>query len=142
MRWRTLGAGMLLALVQAGCGGTAEVKGRVTLDGKPVAGATILFVPEPGSSARPATGFTDAEGNFRLTTFRPNDGAVVGAYKIVVTKSEGVSSPPDPNRASKKRRLSICGGSRDGGRKDGSSRRFTALRKRQRSAAPCPYPAR
>jgi hypothetical protein len=97
--------GPLLALVQTGCGGPAEVKGHVTLDGKPVSGATVLFVPEPGSSARPASGLTDGEGNFRLTTYRPNDGAVPGTYKIVVTKSEGVPSPPDPDHASKKRAL-------------------------------------
>jgi hypothetical protein len=97
--------GPLLALVQTGCGGIAEVKGRVTLDGKPVSGATVLFVPEPGNSARPASGLTDSEGNFRLTTYRLNDGVIPGAYKIVVTKSEGLSTPPDPDHANKKRAL-------------------------------------
>ena len=44
------------------------------------------------SAARAATGVTDSEGNFKLSTFGANDGAVAGQHKITVTKA-------DPNAA-------------------------------------------
>ena len=89
----------------AGCGKTVAVKGRVTLDGKPVSAATVLFVPEDGESCRPASGMADGDGYFHLTTNRPEDGALPGAYRIVVSKTAGLATPPDSNRASKKRAL-------------------------------------
>jgi hypothetical protein len=95
----------VLVLTQAGCGRTVAVKGVVTLDGKPVPGATVLFVPEAGGDGRPASGLSDDAGQFRLTTYRPGDGAVPGTYRVVVTKTEGMSTPPDPDHASKARFL-------------------------------------
>ncbi|HEY7312633.1 MAG TPA: carboxypeptidase-like regulatory domain-containing protein [Gemmataceae bacterium] len=102
MRWRngTFGAPALIAVLTAGCAKTADVKGRVTLDGQPVVGATVLFVPEPGNAARPASGLTDSDGNFRLTTYRSDDGAVPGAYRIVVRKTKSFPEP-DPKHTGK-----------------------------------------
>jgi hypothetical protein len=37
------------------------------------------------SSGRMAFGMTDPEGRFRLTTFKHNDGALAGRYKITVS---------------------------------------------------------
>jgi hypothetical protein len=83
-----LAALMLLGL--AGCGGSGakpvKTEGVVTLDGAPLAGATVVFQPAEGTG-RPATGLTSADGSFRLTTFNTGDGAMPGEYKIVVTKS-------------------------------------------------------
>src|SRR2546423_1205426 len=61
----------------AGCGRQfVPVEGTVTLDGKPLAGATVAFVPEgPG---QPASGFTDNEGVFRAGTLAKADGAAPG----------------------------------------------------------------
>jgi hypothetical protein len=95
----------LAAALAAGCGKTAAVKGRVTLDGKPVSAATVLFVPEDSEAGRPASGMTDGDGYFHLTTYRPDDGALPGAYRLVVSKTTGVATPPDSNHASKKRAL-------------------------------------
>jgi hypothetical protein len=65
--------------------GAVPVTGTVTLDGKPVEGATISFVPD-GDSSLSASGLTDASGNFRLTSVSPGDGAVPGKYKVTVSK--------------------------------------------------------
>lgn len=82
-------------LLSAGCGdgdAPAEpvypVTGTVTYGGQPVEGATVTFKPDnPG--ARPAFGFTNAEGVYKLTTFAPGDGAMPGGYKIGVEKGSG-----------------------------------------------------
>lgn len=101
LMWRSLAcAGVLFA---AGCGGgrstkTYPVKGTVTYQGQPLAEVVISFVPEKG---RPASGTTDAQGSFSLSTFDPNDGAPAGAYKIAIAEpapemAEGdYSIPPE-----------------------------------------------
>lgn len=84
----------------SGCGGSGvvPVTGRVTLvGGAPVPGATIVF--ENREKRRSASGRTDAEGRFRLTTFKVNDGAPPGAYRIsVAPPSAADSSQPQPPR--------------------------------------------
>jgi hypothetical protein len=85
----TLGLVLLLPLA-VGCGGGPSVgaipaTGVVTLDGKPVDGATISFVPD-SDEARSASGLTDATGVFRLTSLSPGDGAVPGRYKVAISK--------------------------------------------------------
>jgi hypothetical protein len=90
---------LLCPLTLAGCGPsrpeTVPVSGRVTLDGRPVEGATVMFSPE--AEGRPATGTTDAEGNFTLKTFEPGDGALLGKHRVTVTKveSSGVQADRD-----------------------------------------------
>jgi hypothetical protein len=104
MRWRNVVRVVLVLVLAAGCSKTAAVKGRVTLDGQPVAGATVLFVPEPEVRGRPASAITDSDGNFCLTTYRAEDGAVPGAYRIVVSKTKGFPEPA-PTHTGKKRAL-------------------------------------
>lgn len=96
---------LLLALAAMGCGRTNAVKGRVLLDGQPVSGATVLFMPEADGQGRPASGTTDGDGYFHLTTYRRGDGALPGAYRILVSKTEVMAAPPDDDHASKKRAL-------------------------------------
>lgn len=80
-----------ILLFLAGCGGGGGVEGvvsaggTVTLDGKPVSGATVSFAPD-GAAGRHATGLSDENGKFQLTTLVPGDGAVPGRYKISVSK--------------------------------------------------------
>ena len=69
---------------------TAPAVGRVTLDGKPVVSGSVVFTPPQGW---PARGELDAEGRFTLTTYEPDDGAIVGPHEIVVIAQTG----PDPN---------------------------------------------
>ena len=78
----------------AGCGSDGlqlvPVEGTVMLDGKPLEGASILFQPDAGG--RPATGVSDANGKFTLTTMEPGDGAQVGMNKVSVAKEQVVAS--------------------------------------------------
>lgn len=72
-----------------GCGGANHpqlypVTGTVTYDGKPLARASVLLVPEGGSVA---LGQTDEQGNFSLKT-QGEMGAVEGPAKIAVTAAE------------------------------------------------------
>jgi hypothetical protein len=69
--------------VIAGCGsGKIPVDGTVLLDGQPLANADVLFMPKSGG--RPATGKTNADGKFKLSTDRPDDGVLPGEYDVGV----------------------------------------------------------
>jgi hypothetical protein len=78
-----------------GCGGVrpAKVTGILTLNGQPVEGATVQFVPVK-EGGRPATGLTKADGGFSLTTFEDQDGALPGEYKVVITYHPPVENAP------------------------------------------------
>lgn len=88
--------GIVLALPAAGCGkakpATAPVSGRVLLDGKPVAGAAVMFEPVDGGV--PARGSTGSDGGFRLSTFERDDGGLVGRHRVSISKfvTEGVAA--------------------------------------------------
>ncbi|MBQ9798994.1 MAG: hypothetical protein IJO40_03550 [Thermoguttaceae bacterium] len=85
---------VFVASVCVGCGGSgggsrAELvpaAGVVTLNGEPVADATLEFRSATDVPNSLAAGRTDADGKFTLTTDRPNDGALPGSYKVVVKK--------------------------------------------------------
>jgi hypothetical protein len=79
-------AGCCLA---AGCSGSdrpevAPVRGQVTYQGQPVAGAMVSFLCQ--GAPRLATATTDESGNYALTTFEPNDGAIIGSHVVTVKK--------------------------------------------------------
>jgi hypothetical protein len=76
----------------AGCGGgpsdapeTVAAKGTVTVDGTPMGKLSVAFIPANGKLA---TGETDDQGNFTLTTNQPGDGAVVGRYSVAISRIE------------------------------------------------------
>jgi hypothetical protein len=96
-------AGITLALGFVGCSGSsnwpevAPVQGRVTYQGQPVVGAVVTFICQ--GAPRFASGKTDAEGSYTLTTFEPDDGAVVGHNTVAVTMpiaTPGESAPDSP----------------------------------------------
>jgi hypothetical protein len=90
---------IVAVLLAAGCGGAGKpvkVRGVVTLDGTPLSGATVSF--EPSSEGRPAGGVTDKDGVFRLTTYRSEDGALPGEYRVTVALSPE-STHPQPKAA-------------------------------------------
>ncbi len=62
---------------------TVPVRGVITLDGQPIAGATVTFVPR-AKGGRTAAARTDGNGKYSLTTFDSGDGAAPGAYALVV----------------------------------------------------------
>jgi hypothetical protein len=100
---RTLIVAAVAVFAAAGCGGDkkklAKVSGKVTLDGKALDGATIMFHPADGG--RPATGLTGADGHFTLTTYSSGDGAQVGEHKVTIMKSTAptIVAPSQPGDA-------------------------------------------
>jgi hypothetical protein len=81
------------ALVLVGCSKsheleTAEVRGIVTLDGKPVESGGILFMPPRG---RAATAIIAPDGSYRMTTYHDGDGAIVGKHAISVFPRYGAT---------------------------------------------------
>jgi hypothetical protein len=90
-RSRHLGVGGVLLGVALGmvigCGSSGpqmgRVSGKVTYQGQPVANATVTFLPDAAGS-QSATGITDASGEYQLSTFGKNDGALVGKHRANV----------------------------------------------------------
>jgi hypothetical protein len=76
-----------MAFTFTGCGyrRPAQVKttGTVTLDGEPVANAALMFIPDSG---RPASGNTNTNGDFQVSSFGGNDGLPAGNYRVTATK--------------------------------------------------------
>lgn len=89
-------AGLSLAVL-GGCGGpanklgTVAPGGTVTYRGAPLAGATVTLAPQAGQRA--AVGLSDEAGRFQLTTLAARDGAMPGAYKVTVTKTDESEVP-------------------------------------------------
>lgn len=76
-----------------GSSGFAAVSGTITLDGKPVSGASVFFVPSAGSDSASASqpftrafGTTDSRGNYVLYYARAKTGARVGEYDVKISK--------------------------------------------------------
>jgi hypothetical protein len=63
------------------------VTGVVLLDGQPLAGASVQFVPD--ESGRDATGTTNDKGEFVMSTYDPGDGVAPGSYKVVISPPVG-----------------------------------------------------
>jgi hypothetical protein len=80
------------AVALSGCGdgrpARVPVAGKVLIDGKPVVIGAVRFTPADG---RPATGELGPDGSFRLTTFEPGDGAVVGMHTVTIHSTEELS---------------------------------------------------
>ena len=91
---------------QASGVGITQITARVTMDGKPVKGATVTFEPEAflGDAVKTATGMTNASGTTEPSIAkadRPNPdwppGMQYGFYKIRVTPGSGESIPAKYN---------------------------------------------
>ena len=85
---RVAAAILVLTVVMTGCSKRfpmAEVSGKVTLDGQPLSGATVMFVPEKGFAA---AGTLQPDGTFRLISGRPGNGAVIGLHKVAVMPAD------------------------------------------------------
>jgi hypothetical protein len=83
-------------LAIAGCAkpgraATAKAAGMLSAGGAPLAGVNVTFTPAAGRSA---SGTTDSEGKFELSTFARGDGAVPGKHRV--TLSLQVSDVPMP----------------------------------------------
>ena len=86
-------AGVYLVLVFAlGCGSGGEpvnyVEGTVSMDGAPLADATVSFSPIAGGTGKAAVGMTDAKGVFKLSPVQGavGAGASAGDYEVSIVK--------------------------------------------------------
>ena len=71
---------------------TYPVTGTVMMKGKPLENARVIFVP--GQGGAPASGVTDKDGKYSLTTHTSGDGAQAGTYGVKVAKYDGKGTPP------------------------------------------------
>jgi len=63
------------------------VSGRLVVNGKPAEGAAVVFrhTADWGDKTIVPIGWTDAEGNFEMSTFGVKDGAPAGEYKVEIS---------------------------------------------------------
>jgi hypothetical protein len=84
-----------LALVN-GCNRSAyevaPVHGVVTVDGKPLFQGKVMYAPvavaggkDPG---RPAWGNIASDGAYRMSTYSPGDGAIIGEHWVTIVNSK------------------------------------------------------
>ncbi len=78
------------------------VAGQVTFNGKPAAGALVVFHPkDPAAAVLKPNARVDQQGNYSLSTYSAGDGAPAGEYTVTVilrplVKKEG-EFEPGPN---------------------------------------------
>lgn len=83
---------VMLALAHASCSTRTDrpplypVKGQVLYEGKPAAGAVVVFHGTDGAEANASRprGKADPQGNFALSTYEAGDGAPAGDYVATV----------------------------------------------------------
>ena len=71
---------------------TQFVEGFVTLDGTPLGGVSLTFIPKTEGSGENAGGMSDSGGRYTLSSLNgaPGKGALEGEYVIVASKTESV----------------------------------------------------
>src|SRR5262245_59020222 len=92
---------------------TFKVSGQVLLDGKPVPGVNVRFIPRDNARfvmAETPQGVTDTEGRFTLTTYYTGDGAPAGEYLVAIAfdnapadGEENDTGPPKKGKQSRPR---------------------------------------
>ncbi len=96
MRKIVLSTVVLCALSSlAGCGGRSDLApatGVVTFKGEPLADAKVMLHPL-GGGPRNSYGTTNSKGEFKLSTFGMNDGALIGRHAVTITKVDASSQP-------------------------------------------------
>ena len=104
MKWYSKMAPAALAfLALSGCGGTEEdritlapVSGTITRNNKPMAGASVAFLPEQGNAATtPGSDTTGPEGTYKIM-FKNRSGLAPGKYKVTVTEAIAVADKAPP----------------------------------------------
>ncbi len=76
-----------------GCGGsgipTASVSGTITINGKPVQGVEVMFVPD--AKIRPSVGITDANGRYKAEFLTTQSGVALGSCVVQLSIYRGDS---------------------------------------------------
>jgi hypothetical protein len=87
---------MVFFLALSGCNRSslelAPVHGKVTIDNKPLFQGKVMFAPvakgDHVNAGKPAWGNIQSDGTFRLTTYKNDDGAVVGEHWVTIMNSD------------------------------------------------------
>ncbi len=76
------------------------VEGQVLFQGKPAAGAQVVFHPigKDGAGAPRPSGQVDSTGKFLLTSYAAGDGAPPGDYEVTVEKWVSKNDNPAVNQ--------------------------------------------
>lgn len=83
---------LIVACLVMGCGGATEalvpVEGKVVVDGKPLDGVVVTFIPEASvKNRRGGSGTTDATGAFKVIDADQNrPGLPVGKYTVAYSR--------------------------------------------------------
>jgi hypothetical protein len=101
-----------VTLWNVGCGSKGDLSfmsnavpatGRVTVEGKPLPGANIRFIPTIQSTGgREATAITDADGAYEMSTLAPgvppdqSKGVIPGEYTVVLSRVAMPDGGPPP----------------------------------------------
>lgn len=93
----------VLSLLVAGCGKGGEpapklvpVTGKVTLDGKPLKGATVIFVPQGSTKGDGSFAVTNDAGEFTLVHRSQTPGIEPGQYTVAFSKLTLPDGTPIP----------------------------------------------
>ncbi len=70
---------------------THPVRGQAYFDGVPMPGAVVTFTGEKGATA---VGVVEADGSFKLSTYKAFDGAPAGEYEVSVVWRDGSKKGP------------------------------------------------
>ncbi|MDR3639582.1 MAG: carboxypeptidase-like regulatory domain-containing protein [Isosphaeraceae bacterium] len=96
MRWHFPSLMLVVMSTLTGCsGGPAliPVTGTVTLNGKPLEGATVTFMPDTSNGAQtPGMDTSGPSGNYKIMS-NQRSGVAVGKYRVVVTKLAILTNP-------------------------------------------------
>jgi hypothetical protein len=110
----------VLATLVAGCNKSqftvAPVHGKVSVDDKPLSHGTIMFAPiaasEQQNPGKPALGAIDTNGDYHLTTFSKEDGAVIGDHwaTILNVSKDLPAGVPEFDRITFPKKLQVVAG--------------------------------
>lgn len=75
---------------------TAPASGIVTLDGKPLAGAVVMFLPTGATQGVESVATTDAAGKFQLKTITGDPGVIPGEHRVLINKMVMPDGSPIP----------------------------------------------
>jgi hypothetical protein len=106
-RMRAVASVACVAVVFVGCAEsakpykTAPVSGTVKLDGVPLAGAHVVFMPLPASqqqSGPEAAGDANENGQYTLVTVFGDNGASLGKNRVMISTRKTELDPANPDR--------------------------------------------
>jgi hypothetical protein len=83
---------LVALLFAAGCNSRptcVPVSGKVQIDGEALKCGAVIFIPNGG---RQSSGIIDANGQFKLTCFEPDDGALPGTHRIQIYPNESINA--------------------------------------------------